>query len=101
MEVTEEQHKEEKYEELGRCLKGLAHPLRLKILYYVENGKRTVSEIEQYTGSSQSNISQHLALMRDKNILVSRRKANQIYYSLRDNGIVDIIRQLCDILGKN
>ena len=89
---------DEKYERVGRCLKGLAHPLRLKILSYIEAGEKTVSEVEHYTGRSQSNISQHLILMREKNILTSRKEANQIYYSLRDKRILRIMRQLCDML---
>ena len=85
------------YEKLSRCLKGLASELRLKILYYLEEGEKTVSEIEQYTGSSQSNISQHLNLMRDKNILSSRKEANQIYYSIKNNDILYNIKNLCCI----
>ncbi|MGA1868477.1 MAG: ArsR/SmtB family transcription factor [bacterium] len=91
--------KDVEYEQLGRCLKGLAHDLRLKIIYFLADGEKTVSEIEQYTGRSQSNISQHLILMRDKNILISRKDANQIYYSLKDARILSIIRQLCEILA--
>lgn len=85
------------YENLSRCLKGLANELRLKILYYLEEGEKTVSEIEQYTGSSQSNISQHLNLMRDKNILSSRKEANQIYYSIKNKAILSNIKNLCCI----
>jgi len=83
------------YEKLSRCLKGLANELRLKILYYLEGGEKTVSEIKQYTGSSQSNISQHLNLMRDKNILSSRREAHQIYYSIKNKDILPNIKEIC------
>ncbi len=88
------------YEKLSRCLKGLANELRLKILYYLEEGEKTVSEIEQYTGSSQSNISQHLNLMRDKNILSSRREAHQIYYFIKNKDILSNIKDLCCVFKK-
>ncbi len=94
------EEKKIKYEPLARCLKGLAHDMRLKILYLLEDGEKTVSEIEQFTGSSQSNVSQHLILMRDKNILVSRKEANQIYYSIKNKKILSVVQDLCEILGR-
>ena len=91
---------EPNYEKLSRCLKGLANELRLKILYYLEDGEKSVSEIEQHTGSSQSNISQHLSLMRDKNILSSRKEAHQIYYFIKNKNILSNIKNLCTVFKK-
>ena len=66
---------------LARCLKALAHPLRLRIMLFLQDGEKSVGEIENCVGSSQSNISQHLGIMRDKNILTSRKEGNQIFPS--------------------
>ncbi|MGA1844726.1 MAG: ArsR/SmtB family transcription factor [bacterium] len=88
-------------ENLARCLKAMAHPLRLNIILFLDNQERSVGEIENSVGSSQSNISQHLGIMRDKNILVSRKEGNQIFYSLKDNRILPLLKEICQILIQN
>ncbi|MBF0193404.1 MAG: winged helix-turn-helix transcriptional regulator [Magnetococcales bacterium] len=69
-------------DKMARCFKVMAHPLRLKILTAIHNQELNVTELVAQVGSSQSNISQHLSLLRDKDILLSKRKANKVYYSL-------------------
>ena len=91
----------ENAENLARCLKAVAHPLRLKIMLCVETKEKSVGEIEGCVGSSQSNISQHLGIMRDKNILTSRKEGNQIFYSLKDNRIMPLLKEICQILIQN
>ncbi|MGA1791244.1 MAG: ArsR/SmtB family transcription factor [bacterium] len=88
-------------ENLARCLKAMAHPLRLKIILFLESKEKSVGEIESSVGSSQSNISQHLGIMRDKNILVSRKEGNQIFYSLKDDRILPRLKEICQILIQN
>jgi len=88
-------------ENLARCLKAMAHPLRLKIILFLDNQERSVGEIESCVGSSQSNISQHLGIMRDKHILISRKEGNQIFYSLKDNRILPLLKEICQILIQN
>jgi ArsR family transcriptional regulator len=81
----------------SRTLKAMAHPLRLKILCIV--GGRTevcVQEIVEQVGTSQSNISQHLSIMREKGILAFRKDANKVYYRLGDARVVKLIDSLLD-----
>jgi ArsR family transcriptional regulator len=81
----------------SRALKAMAHPLRLKILCIV--GGRTeicVQEIVEQAGTSQSNISQHLSIMREKGILAFRKDANKVYYRLGDARVVKLIDSLLD-----
>ena len=89
------------YEQQAQYLKAMAHPLRLKIILFLENKEKSVGEIENCVGSSQSNISQHLGIMRDKNILVSRKEGNQIFYSLKDPRILPRLKEICQILIQN
>ena len=63
----------------ANALKAMAHPLRWKILCTLGDTELSVGEIVEKTGTSQSNISQHLEQLRNKNILVSRKEANRIY----------------------
>jgi len=68
-------------------LKSIAHPIRLKILCFLLDGEKNVSEIENQFGSTISNISQHLTVLRKADIINRRKEANYMYYSIKDNNI--------------
>ncbi len=68
-------------------LKSIAHPIRLKILCFLLDGEKNVSEIEHQFGSTISNISQHLTVLRKADIINRRKEANYMYYSIKDNNI--------------
>ena len=57
------------YEMQAEISKTLAHPLRLAILHCLKSGEKTVNELTETVGASQSNVSQHLALMRQRQIV--------------------------------
>lgn len=63
-------------------LKVMANPSRLMILCQLAEGEKSVSEMESVIGLSQSGLSQHLAVLRRKGIVATRREAQSIYYSL-------------------
>ncbi len=90
----------EKIVKAVRCLKALAHPLRLAILCALREGEKNVQELEGLTGTSQSNVSQHLATMRDKEILIARRDGNQVFYGVRDARMFQLIGILQEIYCK-
>lgn len=75
---------EEDIEQASRSLKAISHPLRLKILCTLGDRESSVQDLVGAVGTSQSNISQHLAIMRDKGILVSRKDANRVFYRVGD-----------------
>lgn len=81
----------------ARSLKAMAHPLRLKILCKLGDKKLSVQEIVEIVGTSQSNISQHLAIMRDKGILVSSKDANKVFYQIEDSRTFKLILMMKDI----
>jgi ArsR family transcriptional regulator len=79
----------------SRSLKAMAHPLRLKILCILGGtGEISVHDIVERVGTSQSNISQHLSILREKGILASRKDANKVYYRIGDPKIVNLIGAL-------
>ncbi|MBI5137486.1 MAG: winged helix-turn-helix transcriptional regulator [Nitrospirae bacterium] len=82
---------DEKLERGARCIKMLAHPLRLKILMVIGTGEVPVSGILEAIGTSQSNVSQHLGQMRDKGILIARRDANQVFYRVREPKVFELL----------
>ena len=79
----------------SRSLKAMAHPLRLKILCILGSSSEvSVQDIVEQVGTSQSNISQHLSILRDKGILASRKDANKVYYRIGDPKILQLIGSL-------
>lgn len=81
-------------EKASDAIKAIAHPYRLRILCYLKDEERTVLDIVKHVGSSQSNISQHIDKLRDKNILVSRRNGNKIYCRIKDEKMIPLINSI-------
>ncbi len=82
---------DEDVERAARSLKAMSHPLRLKILCRLGAEEVSVQDIVLQVGTSQSNISQHLAILRDKGILDSRKDANRVYYRVSDSRTLQLI----------
>ena len=86
-----EDFNENNIEKVARCMKALAHPLRLKVIVALKEKELSVQELVEAVGTTQSNVSQHLTIMRDKNILDSRREANQVFYRVGDCKVLDLV----------
>ncbi len=89
--------KQEHIEQAARALKAIAHPLRLKILCVVGEREACVQEIVDAVGTSQSNISQHLAILRDKEVLVARKDANRVYYRVGDERTLQLVGMMREV----
>jgi ArsR family transcriptional regulator len=83
--------KKEQIDMAARALKAIAHPLRLKILCVIGDAEVCVQDIVEAVGTSQSNISQHLAILRDKDVLQTRKDANRVFYSVSDQRTLQLI----------
>jgi len=81
----------------SRSLKAMSHPLRLKILCTLGDREVCVQGIVENVGTSQSNISQHLAILRDKGILSSRKDANKVYYRVGDQRTLRLIGMMQEV----
>jgi ArsR family transcriptional regulator len=79
---------DQQVDNVTEILKSIAHPIRLKILCLLLDGEKNVSEIEQQFGSTISNISQHLTVLRKADIIGRRKEANFMYYFLKDGKMV-------------
>jgi ArsR family transcriptional regulator len=84
-------------EQAARCLKAMSHPLRLKILCTLGSDSISVQDIVSQVGTSQSNISQHLAILRDKGILACRKEANRVYYRVDDARTLKLIGMMKEV----
>ena len=88
---------DEDIELAARSLKAMSHPLRLKILCALGNNEISVQDIVEIVGTSQSNISQHLGILREKGILVTRKHANRVYYRIGDNRMLRLIVMMREV----
>ncbi|MBT6880484.1 MAG: winged helix-turn-helix transcriptional regulator, partial [Gammaproteobacteria bacterium] len=69
--------KKEEIQEISSALHAISHPTRLKILCFLGDEERIVNEILEHAGSTQSNISQHIEVLRKAGIIHSRRAHNR------------------------
>ncbi|MEN1929432.1 metalloregulator ArsR/SmtB family transcription factor [Luteimonas sp. MJ250] len=72
-------------DEAAALLKALAHPARLLVLCQLAEGERSVGELQPITSLSMSALSQHLAILRDMELVNTRREAQTIIYSLAED----------------
>ena len=71
--------------------KALAHPLRISILDALRDGELTVNEISQRFDVEQANASQQLAVLRNRNIVITRKEGANLYYSVSDKSIFKLL----------
>ncbi len=88
---------DEDIDRASRSIKAMSHPLRLKILCTLGDNEVSVQDIVDQVGTSQSNISQHLAILRDKGILTSRKDANRVFYRVSDNRTLKLICMMREV----
>src|SRR3989338_3151056 len=81
-------------------LKALSHPIRLQVIEYLKAGEASVGKIVQVLGVEQSNLSRHLATLRELGILRARQEKTTVYYSVHDHNIFKVLRPIAEILRK-
>jgi len=89
--------KDEDIQQAALAIKAIAHPLRLKILCVLGDQEISVQDIVEQVGTSQSNISQHLAILRDKGVLATRKDANRVFYRIGDLRTLKLVGMMRDV----
>ncbi|WP_035347148.1 ArsR/SmtB family transcription factor [Edaphobacter aggregans] len=69
----------------------LAHPTRIAILELLSSGELSAGVLIEKLGMEQASVSQHLAVLRAKQLVVNRKSGNQVFYSIRDPLIVEVL----------
>ncbi len=92
---------EKNIDQAVHILKAMSNDRRLVILNSLVDSEKSVKELEDIVGLSQSALSQHLARLRRDRIVKTRRQAQTIYYSLLDRNVAKIIDCLCTNLCNN
>jgi len=89
--------RDEDIQQAALAIKAIAHPLRLKILCVLGDQEISVQDIVEQVGTSQSNISQHLAILRDKGVLATRKDANRVFYRIGDLRTLKLVVMMRDV----
>jgi DNA-binding transcriptional ArsR family regulator len=89
--------RDEDIQQAALAIKAIAHPLRLKILCVLGDQEISVQDIVEQVGTSQSNISQHLAILRDKGVLATRKDANRVFYRIGDLRTLKLVGMMRDV----
>lgn len=69
----------------------LAHPTRIAILETLRDGEVSARSIQDRLGIEQANLSQHLAILRSRQIVSARKDGNQVFYSLRNKALIKVL----------
>src|SRR5574340_502772 len=81
--------KKEVFELQAEICKTLANPKRLEIIASLKEGELSVGELVERLGISKANVSQHLAVLRQRKVVTSRRDGVNIFYRINNPKIVD------------
>ncbi len=82
------------YEMHAEICKVFTNPKRLEIISLLRDGEKTVSDLEELAGIPQANVSQHLTVLRQNNVVTTRRNGANIYYKIANPKIL----QACDLM---
>jgi DNA-binding transcriptional ArsR family regulator len=75
----------------SEIFQGLANPTRIAMVELLRDGELSTGMLIEKLGIEQANASQHLAVLRVKQIVVSRKVRNQVYYSIRDQALIEVL----------
>jgi DNA-binding transcriptional ArsR family regulator len=78
----------------AEIFRALGHPTRLAILETLQGGERTVGAILERLEMEQANVSQHLAILRGRRLVSTRKDGNRVYYSLRDPVLGEVLSRM-------
>jgi DNA-binding transcriptional ArsR family regulator len=83
------------FESVARYFSLLSEPTRLRIMHSICQQEKSVNQIVQEVGASQTNVSRHLGLMYQAGVLARRKDGNQVLYKVTDTAFTDICRTVC------
>lgn len=87
---------EEAFEMLGERFKAFSEPMRLKLVYALMDGEKTVSDLVEETGGLQANVSKHLRVLLEAGILDRRKEGLNSFYRISDASTYELCDLMCD-----
>jgi len=89
--------KREAYKLHAQVCSIMANPKRLEIIELLSEGEKSVEELTQATGLHKANVSQHLALLRHYNIVVTRKEGLHVYYKIANPKVIQACRLMREV----
>ncbi len=74
--------------------KAFSHPKRLQILCELKDGERSFSDLQEATGCSKANLSQHLSVLKERRVIIPRRDGQHMFFSVANSKIT----QACELM---
>ena len=84
---------------LNEVFKGLADPTRRRILQLLQNGEMTAGELAQHFDMAKPSVSHHFNVLKQADLIVSRREGQQIYYGLNTTVVEDVLATFWDLFA--
>jgi DNA-binding transcriptional ArsR family regulator len=75
----------------SEIFQGLANPTRIAIVELLRGGELSAGKLIEELGIEQANVSQHLAVLRARQIVVNRKVGNKVFYSIRDHALIEVL----------
>ncbi|MFA7350204.1 MAG: metalloregulator ArsR/SmtB family transcription factor [Methylotenera sp.] len=91
---------EQALEYVAKYFKALAEPMRLKVLNALQDGEKNVSQLTQLSGGTQANISKHLTLLAQYNLVKRESRGTNVYYRIADPSVYELCELVCGQIGK-
>ena len=86
------------FQKQAEIAKAVAHPLRIAIIDFLKDGQQCVCDIADYVGSERSNVSRHLSVMVNADVLEYRKEGLKVIYSLKCPCILDFFSCIIGVL---
>jgi DNA-binding transcriptional ArsR family regulator len=84
---------------LNQVFKALSDPTRREILRILGRGERTAGELSASFDMTRPSMSHHFAVLKEADLVSSRREGQQIYYSLNTTVLEDVMARIWDLFG--
>ncbi|MDP2920263.1 MAG: metalloregulator ArsR/SmtB family transcription factor [Dehalococcoidia bacterium] len=88
---------EQIYEYHAEMCQVLSHPKRLEVINVLRDGEMSVTELSQKLGLTVGNLSQHLSMMKERHVLLTRKEGNMVYYRIANPKLIrcfDMMREM-------
>lgn len=86
-------------EYVAKYFKALAEPMRLKVLNALQDGEKNVSQLTDISGGSQANISKHLSLLTQYDLVKRESRGTSVYYKIADPSVYKLCELVCGQIG--
>lgn len=85
----------------AQLFQALAHPTRIAIVEALRDGEVGAGALAEQLQVEQANLSQHLAVLRNRHIVVGRKEGNQVFYTVRDPLLIDVLDRLKSFIASH